>query len=157
QLDTGLGYGWTHTYNTLLFQQRGQMFRLGDDGRVTQYYRNFSGTGQTYTSDTGYFETLTMQTDGSFMVTNKNQSWWHFGLVPNTPFLVAGPVYRLLQMGDRNQNVTTFGYTSGLLTSATDTYGRILTFTYNTSNHLSSVTDPLGRITTFQYDSLDRM
>ena len=32
QLDTGLGYGWTHTYNTLLFQQRGQMFRLGPDG-----------------------------------------------------------------------------------------------------------------------------
>ena len=34
QLDTGLGFGWTHTYNTLLFQQRGQMFRLGADGRV---------------------------------------------------------------------------------------------------------------------------
>jgi RHS repeat-associated protein len=158
QLDTGLGFGWTHTYNTLLFQQRGQMFRLGADGRVTQYYMNYSGNGGSYISDTGYFETMTKQPDGSFIVTNKNQSWWHFGPVSNTPFLVAGPVYRLLQMGDPNQNITTMSYNaSGLLTSVTDPFGRTLQFTYNASNKLSSVTDPLGRTTTFQYDSQARM
>ena len=158
QLDTGLGFGWTHTYNTLLFQQRGQMFRLGVDGRVTQYYMNYSGKGGTYVSDTGYFETMTMQPDGSFIVTNKFQSWWHYGLVPNTPFLVAGPVYRLLQMGDRNQNTNTLSYNSGgLLTSVSDPFGRTLQFTYNASNKLSSVTDPLGRTTTFQYDPQARM
>jgi len=158
QLDTGLGFGWTHTYNTLLFQQRGQMFRLGADGRVTQYYMNYSGNGGSYISDTGYFETMTKQPDGSFIVTNKNQSWWRFGSVSNTPFLVAGPVYRLLQMGDRNQNTDTMSYNaSGLLTSVTDTFGRTLQFTYNASNKLSSVTDPLGRTTTFQYDSQARM
>ena len=101
---------------------------------------------------------MTMQPDGSFIVTNKNQSWWHFGLVPNTPFLVAGPVYRLLQMGDRNQNINTMSYNaSGQLTSVTDTFGRTLQFAYNASNKLSSVTDPLGRTTTFQYDPLARM
>jgi RHS repeat-associated protein len=158
QLDTGLGFGWTHTYNTLLFQQRGQMFRLGADGRVTQYYLNYSGSGGSYISDTGYFETMTRQPDGSFIVTNKYQSWWHFGLVPNTPFLVAGPVYRLLQMGDHNQDTNTTTYNaSGLLASVTDTFGRTLQFTYNASNKLSSVTDPLGRTTTFQYDPLARM
>jgi RHS repeat-associated protein len=158
QLDIGLGFGWTHSYNTLLFQQRGQMFRLGADGRVTQYYMNYTGTAGSYTSAAGYFETLTLQADGSFIVTNKYQSWWHFGSVPNTPFLVAGPVYRLLQMGDRNQNLTTMSYNpSGLLTSVTDPYGRSLQFVYNASNKLSSVTDPLGRTTTFQYDSLARM
>jgi|GEM_PF-1592447 len=158
QLDTGLGFGWTHTYNTLVFQQRGQMFRLGADGRVTQYYMNYSGNGGSYISDTGYFETMTKQPDGSFIVTNKNQSWWHFGLVSNTPFLVAGPVYRLLQMGDRNQNITTMTYNAnGLLTSVTDPFGRTLQFTYNASNKLSSVTDPLTRTTTFQYDSQARM
>jgi RHS repeat-associated protein len=158
QLDTGLGFGWSHTYNVLLFQQRGQMFRLGADGRVTQYFMNFSGTGGTYTSDTGYFETLTLQSDGTFYVTNKYQSWWQFGLVANTPFLVTGPVYRLLQMGDPNQNITTMTYnSSGLLTTATDPFGRTLQFTYNSSNKLSSVTDPLGRTTTFQYDALNRM
>ncbi len=157
QLDTGLGFGWSHTYNVLLFQQRGQMFRLGADGRVTQYYMNYSGAGGTYTSDAGYFETMTKQSDGSFIVTNKNQSWWQFGSVSNTPFLVAGPVYRLLQMGDRNQNVTTFTYDAGgRMTTAQDPYGRTLQFTYDSSNHMTSVTDPLGRTTQFQYDSLDR-
>ena len=69
--------------------------------------------------------------------------------MPNTPFLVAGPVYQLLQMGDRNQNTTTLSYNAnGLPAPVTDTYGRTLQFTYNAANKLSSVTDPLGRITT---------
>jgi YD repeat-containing protein len=157
QLDTGLGFGWSHTYSAVLFQQRGQMFRLGPDGRVTQYFMNFTGTGGTYVSDTGYFETLTMQSDGTFYVTNKNQSWWHFGTVPSTPFLIEGPVYRLLQMGDRNQNTTTMTYAGGLLTTVTDPFGRTLTFTYDSHNHLSTITDPLHRMTQFQYDPLDRM
>jgi RHS repeat-associated protein len=155
QLDTGLGFGWTHSFNPVLFQQRGQMFRLGEDGRVTQYYMNYSSPGS-YTSDTGYFETLTMQSDGTYYITNKYQSWWHFGTVPNTPFLIEGPVYRLLQMGDRNQNTNTMSYTNGLLAAVTDTYGRTLQFTYNSGNHLSSVIDPLGRTMQFQYDSLNR-
>jgi RHS repeat-associated protein len=157
QLDTGLGFGWTHTYNTLLFQQRGQMFRQGADGRMTQFYMNYTGPAGTYTSDTGYFETLTQQGDGSYYITNKYQSWWHFGPVPNTPFLVAGPVFRLLQMGDRNQNITTMTYNGGgLLASVTDPFGRALQFTYDGSNKLSTITDPLGRTTTFQYDPLER-
>ncbi len=150
QLNTGFGFGWSDTYNLYLFQQRGQMFEMGGDGRVTRYYMTLPNN---YISDSGYFETLTMQSDGSFIVTNKYQSWWHFGLVPNTPFLVAGPVYRLLQMGDRNGNTNTLTYNSGLLTSVSDTYGRTIQFTYNASNELSTVTDPLGRVTTFQYDA----
>jgi RHS repeat-associated protein len=157
QLDTGLGFGWTHTYNALLFSQRGQMFRLGADGRVTQYYENYSGGGGTYASDTGYFETLTRQPDGTFIVTNKYKSWWQFGMVPGSSLLVGGQVYQLLRMGDRNNNRTTLTYNgSGLLANVADTYGRTLTFTYNGS-HLTSVTDPLGRKTTFTYDSLYRM
>ena len=154
QLDAGLGFGWTHTYNTVLFQQRGQMFRLGADGRVTQYI--YDGGGN-YTSDTGYFETMSQQPDGSFIVTNKNQSWWHYGSISNS-FLVEGPTYRLLQMGDRNGNVTTMTYdTDGDLKTVTDEFGRTLQYMYNSSNVLSSVTDPLGRTTTFQYDALDRV
>lgn len=157
QLDTGMGFGWTHNYNAMLFQQRGQMFRLGTDGRVTQYFMNYSSPG-TYASDAGYFETMTMQSDGSFIITNKNQSWWHFGTVANSPFLIQGPVYQLLQTGDRNNNVTTMSYnSSGLLSTVTDPFGRTLQFTYNSGNHLTSVTDPLGRTTLFQYDPSNRV
>jgi len=157
QLDTGLGFGWTHTYNTLLFQQRGQMFRLGPDGRVTQFYQNYSGNTLTYTSDTGFFETMTMQPDGSYIVSNKFKSWWKFGSVPGSSLLVAGPVYQLLQMGDRNTNITTFTYNGGQLNTVMDTYGRTLQFSYNAGSKLSQVTDPMGRTTTFTYDAQGRM
>lgn len=157
QLNTGFGFGWTSSYNTLLFQQRGQIFRINEDGDVTQFYLNYNGSGGTYSSDNGDFETLTLQPDGTYYVTNKDQTWWHYGLVPNTPFLIAGPVYRLLDMGDRNDNVTSMTYANGLLQSTADPYGRTTQYTYNPANELSSVTDPMGRTTTFQYDPSNRV
>ena len=64
----------------------------------------------------------------------------------------GNPLYRLISITDRNNNVTTLTYAAGNLVSITDTYGRSLTLTYNGNNHLASVTDPLGRVTTFTYD-----
>jgi RHS repeat-associated protein len=151
QIDSGFGVGWTHSYDLFLFQQRGSFFWMRPDGRISQYHL---GAGNTYTADTGYFETLSPQLDGSYIITNKYQSWWHFASIPNTPFLVSGPVYRLIQMGDRNGHVTTLTYNpgTGLLIQITDPYGRTLTLSY-TSKHLTSITDPLGRTTQIQYDT----
>src|ERR1043166_3685507 len=154
QVDTGLGFGWTHSYNVFLFQQRSHLFRMDADGRVTQYHFNGGGV---YTADPGYFETITPQLDGSYFITNKFQSWWHFALVPNTPYLVAGPIYRLIEMGDRNQNVTSLTYSNGLLVQITDPYARALMLAYTNSSKLATITDPLGRTTLIQYDSLFRV
>src|ERR1019366_1919787 len=66
---------------------------------------------------------------------------------------MGGPVFRLVSITDRNNNVTTLSYSAGNLTAITDTFGRTLTLTYNANNHLSSVTDPLGRVTVFSYDA----
>jgi RHS repeat-associated protein len=152
QVDCGLGIGWTHSYNLVLFQQRGSFFLMGPDGRVTLFHE----TGpNSYTTDSGYFETITPLGGGMYAVTNKEQSWWIFNSVPNTPFLIAGPVLRLIQMGDRNGNVTSLSYAGGLLTQISDPYGRTLTLGY-TSQHLTSITDPLGRVTTLQYDPKNR-
>lgn len=150
RVDTGMGLGWTHSYNIFIFLQRGHLFRMDADGRVTQYYPKGGGK---FASDTGYFETLTMLGGGGYIITNKAQSWWQFAAVPNTPFLVEGPVYRLIQMGDRNQNVTSLSYSNGLLVLITDTYGRSLSLGYTNQNKLATVTDPLGRTTRFQYDA----
>lgn len=149
QIDSGEGLGWTHTYNLFLFSQRGSFFLMGPDGRITQFHEGAPGT---YITDCGYFETLTPLGSGAYAITNKEQSWWIFNSVPNTPFLVAGPVFRLIQMGDRNNNVTSLTYNNGLLTQITDTYGRSLSLGY-TNHHLETITDPLGRTTQFQYDS----
>lgn len=151
--DTVLGYGWTFTFNDLLFTQHGgDMFRLTPDGRITRFALQNNGS---YVTSPGYFETLVKNNNGSFDLTDKYQTDYHYAEVANTPFILgAGPVQRLMSVTDRNGNVTSYGYNStGDLTPASDTYGRTVTFGYNSNHHLASVTDPLGRVTTFGYDS----
>ena len=152
-IDSGLGYGWTSSYNDFLFNQRGDMFRMGPDGRITRFALVGNGV---YKTSTGYFETLVQNLDSSFTLTTKFQTVYHYISVPGTFFQVAGPVYRLDTMTDRIGNVTTMGYSGGNLTSSTDTYGRTITYSYNTQHHLAGVTDPLGRTTTFTYDATNR-
>ena len=152
-IDTGMGYGWTHTYDDFLFSQRGDMFRMDADGRITRFA--FIGNG-TYQTSTGYFETLAQNIDGTFTLTDKFKTIYHYISVAGTFFQIGGPVYRLDTMTDRLGNVTTMGYGSGDLTSTTDTYGRTVTYGYDSQHHLTRVTDPLGRTTTFGYDSTDR-
>lgn len=152
-IDAGMGYGWTSTYDDFLFDQRGDMFRMGADGRITRFALIGNGVYQT---STGYFETLVQNLDGTFTLTDKFKTIYHYISVPGTTFQVAGPVYRLDTMTDRDGNVTSMGYNSGNLTSTTDTYGRTVTYGYNAQQHLTSVTDPLGRTTTFGYDSTGR-
>ncbi|HME00025.1 MAG TPA: RHS repeat-associated core domain-containing protein [Terriglobia bacterium] len=154
QLDTGMGYGWTHSYNIFLFSQLGNMFRMDGQGRVTKYQYNHGGT---YTAAPGYFETLTNNMNGTFTIRQKDGTTFLFGQIPNTPFLVFGPVYRLESITDRNNNVTTVSYDShGNLTQVTDTYTRSVTFVYNAQHELTSITDPVGRVTTVTYDSSGR-
>jgi YD repeat-containing protein len=149
-IDTVMGYGWNHSFNIFPFSQVGSMFRYDADGSVTRYAL---GSGGTFTAATGYFETLVKKPDGSFTLTKKDKAVYTFQSIAGTPFLVGGPVWRLTSIVDRNGNTTTLTYTSGNLTSATDTYGRSVTFAYNASGHVASVTDADLRVTTFQYDS----
>lgn len=126
------------------------MFRMRGDGRITRYHL---GTGGTYQTSLGYFETLAKNPDGSFDVITKYQTRYHYQSVPNTPFLVHGPVLRLTSIPDRNNYVTTLAYTLGDLTSITDTYSRSFQLTYNSSHHLVKITDPAGQSTTITYNS----
>ena len=71
QTDIGLGYGWTHIFNDLLFSWRDDMFRMGPDGRITHFALQSDGTYQT---SPGYFETLVKNSDGSFDLTTKYQT-----------------------------------------------------------------------------------
>jgi len=153
QVDVGVGNGWQHSHNVILFNQLGSMYRYDGDGRVTTFKL---GPGGTYTAAPGYFETLVKNPDGTFTLTQKDGTLSQFASVPNTPFLVGGPVFRLTEVVDRNGNTTTLTYTAGNLTAITDTYGRSLTLGYNAQKKLTSVTDPLGRTTTFSYDSTGR-
>ena len=150
QLNTVMGNGWTHSFNIFLFSQARSMFRFEGDGRVTRYTRN---PDNTFTADPGYFETLVQKTRSTFLLTQKDRTKFIFALVPGTPFQFGGPVYRLTQIQDRNQDTVTLTYSGGNLISVRDTYGRAMTFTYDAQQNIASVTDPLGRTTRFTYDS----
>ncbi len=157
-VDTGMGYGWTHSYNEFLFRQGDDIFRWQGDGRVTR----FSSVKGTYEATPGYFETLVVDTPGSITITDKYQTKYQYQLLaspigrPSTPLSPGNPletVFRLTLITDRNNNVTALSYPNGKdLKTVTDTFGRTLTLTYDANDHLSSVTDPLGRVTAFSYD-----
>src|SRR5205814_386476 len=89
QIDSVAGYGWTHTYNSFLFAQVGSMFLMGPNGRTEKFQL---GAGGAYTADTGYFNTLVKNPDGSFTMTTKRRTVYRFALVAGTPFMVFGPV-----------------------------------------------------------------
>ena len=149
-----MGYGWTHSYNIFLFNQRGHMFLMDGGGRIEKYKL---GPGGTFITGPGYFDKLVRTSSTTFTVTTKDKTVSTLTLVPNTPFFVGGgPVYRLTSIVDRNNNVTTLTYVNGNLTSVTDTYGRSLVLGYNGQNKLTSVTDALLRTTTLAYDSTGR-
>ena len=153
QIDTVMGFGWTHSYNIFLFVQGGHVFRMDGQGQIAKFQLNPNGT---YTALVGYFETLVRNGPSAFLIRDKNGTVSQFALVANTPFLVQGPVYRLISITDRNFNTTTLSYTNGNLTEITDTYGRRLTLSYNSQNKLATIVDPLGRLTTLEYDPTGR-
>jgi RHS repeat-associated protein/uncharacterized repeat protein (TIGR01451 family) len=150
QLDAGLGYGWTHSFNVFLFSQSNNMFRFDGKGRVTEYTPQ--PDGKTFLSAPGYFETVVSNASGQFTLTDQYQTVSTFAQIPGTPFSAGNAVYRLVQMVDRNQNTITLSYTGGLLMSIIDTYGRVIALAYNGSGHLASIIDPLNRTTTLQYN-----
>jgi YD repeat-containing protein len=154
QLDTGMGFGWTNSYNILLFSQNGNMFRMDGQGRVTKY---LSQGGGFFVSAAGYFETLTGNMNGTFTLRQKDATTFLFAQIPNTPFLILGQSpFRLTRITDRNNNVTTVSYdANGNLAQVTDTYGRSVTLGYDSQHHLRSIGDPLGRVTTLAYDPAD--
>jgi RHS repeat-associated protein len=157
-IDTGMGYGWTHTYNDYLFMQGADIFRWRGDGRITK----FSFVNGSYQATPGYFETLASQSESSVIITDKYQTQYQYRLIsrtpqdpppPGSPIGASGDLFRLVSITDRNLNVTTLAYSDGYLTTVTDTYGRSLTLAYNATHHLASVTDPLGQVTNFSYTS----
>jgi len=152
RVDTGLGDGWTHSYNIFLFQEKGHLFRMDRDGRIIKYEQGPDGI---FRPTPGYFEALAQNPDGTFTLAQKDGTVFTFAQIPGTLFPFTGPVFRLISIVDSNGNVTALSYSNGNLTAITDTYGRRLTLEYNQSK-LIAIIDPLGRTTRLEYDFVAR-
>jgi RHS repeat-associated protein len=161
QVDTGMGYGWTHPYNVFLFVQTvpppegpEHFYRMDGLGRTTRFTNQFDGT---YLANIGYFETLTVN-GGTIAIRDKHGNVSTFAEVPGTQFpavFSTGPIYRLTSLIDRNGNTTTLEYTDGLLTRIVDPFARALELTYTLDRHLQTVSDPASRNTLLEYEGPD--
>ncbi len=145
-----LGPGWQDNYNIrLLFSDAdhgiADVTVIGEFGRQDDYLRQVDGT---YLAPPGVSDPLTRNPgDGSFDLKRRDTSTLHFD---------GSGV--LQWMRDRNgsaTNQTSFTYVGGKLTSATDSAGRALTFSYENStfpDRITKVTDPILRTVVFAYD-----
>ena len=131
-----LGSGWSHGYEQYLqFLANGSLsFRQGG---ISRAYRWYNGV---YTAPTGDYSTLVKNSDGSYLLTEKE------GLMRS--FDSSG---RITALVDRTGNRVSFGYADGRLQSVTDPAGRSATFTYDLNGRLATVTDPSGAAYLFTY------
>jgi YVTN family beta-propeller protein/YD repeat-containing protein len=133
-----LGANWTHSYNVLLQDNVSSVNIKWGDGHGD----TFTLSGTTYIPQAGVFSMLTKNGDGSFTLTQKNQTRYNFSAAD-----------KLTSIQDRNGNTVALTYDgSGNLIQVTDAVGRNLTLSYDGSNRISQVSDPIGRTVSFQYD-----
>ena len=62
-----------------------------------------------------------------------------------------------LKDADRNGDAITFSYTSGQMTSITDTQGRIVRVTYGSTGSIQRLTDSTGRFTAYAYTASNQL
>jgi YD repeat-containing protein len=133
---------------------------IGAEGRADRFTFN-SGN---YTAPAGIDMKLVKNGDGTYTVTQKNQTTWSFD-----------ETGKLLRLTDRFGNQSTLGYDgngrlvsvsdpagrgsltivndgSGRITSITDWRNRVVGYGYDASGRLSTVTDREGKVTTYTYD-----
>ncbi|QSB02663.1 RHS repeat protein [Methylomonas sp. EFPC1] len=156
-LETGLGFGWSHSYNIFLFTQNRDFFKVSPGGVVTKYQR--IGRAGAITAIAGTQQTVLENSDGSIEITNRQGgTTYRFEKIPGNPLRVAAiEPWMLKSIFDRNGNSTQLSYQNGLLARVTDTYGRQIKFEYDASKHLSKITDPLNRVTQLRYGGYNNL
>ena len=133
-----LGTNWTHSYNILLTNNSSTIDIKWGDGHIDVY----TLSGSNYVPPAGVFSTLIANSDGTFAVTQKDQTQYNF--------TSAGVLSSIV---DKNGNQILFTYAGGNLTQITDTVGRVFTLAYNSSNQLITITDAIGRTESFTYSA----
>jgi len=132
-----LGHNWTHNYDTRIVDEGDTATWIAPRGSHLPYTRNADGS---YASGPGVRATLVKHPNGSYSVTQGDQTAYHFD--------AAG---RLTGLDDGRGNATTLTYTGDQLTSIAAPDGRALSLAYDGLGRITQLTDPLGRTVSYQY------
>ena len=163
-----LGWGWTHSWHLYLtsYPDNSVLITFGD-GHGEKW--NWDGAG--YVGAPGIYGVLVKNGDGSFTLTQKDQSRYRFAAGGrleyvednngNRTTLTYDNQGRLSQITEAAGRALTLSYTSPvsptLISGVADVLGRNVNFTYNAQAELISVTAVTGAVTTHTYDSNHRL
>jgi len=163
-----LGWGWTHNWNLRLTQPTTDTVVVTfGDGHAEKWTWN----GTAYDGAPGVFSALVKNGDGTFDLTQKDQTRYHFAADGrllwaedrngNRTTLTYDAQGRLVTVTEPAGRALTFEYTSPvsttLISRITDPASRTIQFTYNITGELTAVTDVMGQATTMTYDANHRL
>jgi RHS repeat-associated protein len=134
-----MGTGWTHTFNLYLQTKADGTIAIQDPNGLDESFRPDGAGG--YLPNNGSQSTLASQPDGSFLWVKGDGEAYTFD---SGGFLTA--------ISDRFSNTITLTYQDGRVSTITDTLGRHITFSYNSSDNLDHVTGPSGVLAQYTYD-----
>ena len=134
-----LGYGWTDSCAMSLAFSGSDATVMEADGAQVPFYSNGAGG---FAAPPRVLATLTANSNGTYTYTRDRD---HVQYV----FNASG---QLISEIDRDDYVTSLGYTGGLLTSVSDPEARSLTISYQGAQ-ISQLSDPAGDTWTYSYDS----
>jgi RHS repeat-associated protein len=132
-----LGSNWSSNFTSyIVIVSSSQVILHRASGQVL----TFNLSGSTWSTDSDM--DVKMTTSGSnYLYTDHDDTVEAYS---NSNWLLQSRIFR-------NGYTQTMSYTSGELTSVTDSYGRTLTFTWNTDKTIASVTTPDGTTITYGY------
>jgi len=141
---TELGTRWRSTYDRYLHT-------AGTGGAVTVERADgqmltFTANGSIWTSDSDVDMKLQNPTLTTWVLTDHNNT------VETYTQSIPGEA-QLQKIVARDGYTQTLAYNAGQLASVTDSYGRTLTFTYNSSGQLTQVATPDALVLTYGYSS----
>jgi YD repeat-containing protein len=113
-----------------------------DDGHIL----NFTVSGSTFTAEPGVDDRLVATSSGGYQLTDDEDDVETYD-----------GTGKLLSVSDRAGDTQTLSYSSGVLSSVTDSFGHALTFTYNGNQQLTKVAQPDGSTVQFAYDGAGRL
>jgi RHS repeat-associated protein len=144
-LESGIfGYGWSSNLDQNLKFATDELVLYRDEDGTRHYFSKNSSGG--YDTPGGVYLELTKNSDGTFTITDNDQS--------QTSFNSSG---KLISETDSNNNKTTYSYTGSQLTSISDPSGRKTIITHGTNGKVSSIVDSANREYKYSYDTNENL
>jgi YD repeat-containing protein len=157
--DNAIGAGWGLSGVDRLYPVSGGVIWVYGSSGYSYFSQNSDGSYQSPAND---FGTLVQNGDGSWTYTSKDQiirqfnSGGYLADIVDSHGLTATYLYdsqnRLIEVDEPDGGVTTFGYTSSLLSVINEPGNRIVTLTHSGSD-LTQINDPATGQRVFTYSS----